>query len=723
MKKRIVKVSAILFCIIILIGAIASIVAISVWQHGGEYVRFDKNRLKDCFSSLVILDDNGEPLAESFVSGDFKQVSLSSLDEKTYMAFVCVEDKRFFSHGGIDTKRLVGALLANLKSGSFKEGASTISQQLIKNTHLSGGKTIKRKLNELMIVRELEENYSKEEILEMYLNTIYFGRRAYGIENAAEVYFGKSAAELTLSESAVLAGMIKAPNVYAPDKNIEKCKNRRNLVLDIMREQGVISQEALCNAKSEPINVAQRRLSEKNYASCVLDEACKLLNITERQLLTSDYIIETYCNQTVQNKIKTIAEKDNTQNSDGSAANLTFLLCDTIGNVQGYYCNGNQCKRRQVGSALKPIAVYTPALCEGQICPASPVLDEQTDFNGYKPSNAGKYYGWTTIQTAVEKSLNVPAVKTLNALTCKTAEKYLQKLGICGKQDLSLALGNINGGMDALGLAKCYTALANGGSACEVRFIKKISNANGVVYDGTIRSSHLVYDAASTCLMTDMLVKTAKCGTAKKLGELNFEVAAKTGTVGNATKNTDALVAGYTTDNIFVCWYYGDLSVSVTGGGAPCSLTANVLKELYSVNYPAAFERPTELVKTLKLDKNELYNNQKIVQSCDGEEFMFDCRRCPKAIDKKRLTCEKMDGYVKIALVDSDYQNWILEVDKGGVRSENAFTGVYFDRISDGAKYRAKLIGDNDEVLYVTQTCDFDDFIECKSVSEFWRDY
>lgn len=714
--------SAILFCTIILFGAIALIVAISVWQHSGEYVKFDKNRLKDCFSSLVILDDNGEPLVESFVSGDFKQVSLSALDKKTYMAFVCVEDKRFFSHGGIDTKRLVGALLANLKSGSFKEGASTISQQLIKNTHLSGGKTIKRKLNELMIVRELEENYSKEEILEMYLNTIYFGRRAYGIENAAEVYFGKSAPELTLSESAVLAGMIKAPNVYAPNKNIEKCKNRRNLVLDIMRKQGVISQDELSEAKNEPINVAQRRLSEKNYASCVLDEACKLLNITERQLLTSDYVIETYCNQTFQNKIKTIAEKDNAQNFDGSAADMTFLLCDTEGNAQGYYCKGNECKKRQAGSAFKPIAVYTPALCEGQIFPASPVLDEQTDFNGYKPSNAGKYYGWTTIQTAVEKSLNIPAVKTLNALTCKTAEKYLQKLGICGKQDLSLALGNINGGIDVVGLAKCYTALAKGGYANEIRFIKKIHNSNGVVYDETIRNSHFVYDSASSCLMTDMLVKTAKCGTAKKLGELNFEVAAKTGTVGNSVKNTDALVAGYTTENIFVCWYYGDLPVSMTGGGAPCALVANVLAEIYDDKHPSAFERPADLVKTLKIAKNELYNNQRIVQSCDGEEFMFDCRRCPKSIDEKRLTCEKMDGYVKIALTDSDCKNWILEVDKNGMRREVALIkGVYFDIISDDTKYRAKLMGDNDEVLYVTQTCNYEDFIECKSLSEFWK--
>lgn len=722
MKKRTVKIIAVIVCSVICVSFVSSAILLTKWQASDGYVKFDKNKLKDCFSELTILDADGKPFCEAYSGKDYKQVSLSALHDYTYMAFVCVEDKRFFSHKGIDVKRLVGATLANLKSGSFKEGASTISQQLIKNTHLTSGKTLKRKLNEMIIARELERNYSKNEILEMYLNTIYFGRRAYGIESAAEVYFGKSATELTLSESAILAGMIKAPNVYAPDKDTAKCLNRRNVVLELMKKQGVIGQEEFALAKSEDIKAsAGTNYRPSPYSERVIKEACRVLNISERQLLSSDYVIETYCDSAAQKQLAEIVERDDVKNIDGTKSNVTTVLCDVSGRVQAYYRRGEECEKRQAGSAFKPIAVYAPALSERIITEASPILDEPTDFNGYKPTNAGKYYGWTTVLNAVQKSLNVPAVKTLNALTCGVAEGYLAKLGYSGKQDLSLALGNVQGGTNALELAKCYTALANAGVATETRFIKKIYNEYGVLYDGEKAKHERVFDDAATCIMTDMLKKTAQNGTAKTLGTLNFDVAAKTGTVGNEHANSDAIVAGYTSDKVFVCWHYGNFPTNVYGGGAPCDVAKQVLSKVYQDYVPQKFEYSSSVVERA-IDDRELTKNQRIVPSECGSVYMFDVSNQPIAEPKFTIECSRLDDYAKIALTDqANVGKWVLIKTLNGEEQVLTLDNCYVDKYAPNALYCVKLLDKNGNVAFVSREYAAKDFENCTSVADFWK--
>ena len=228
MTKKVIKIVTISLCVTVLICSLSLLVFLTALQKSDGYVRYDESKLNDACFSLKIVDNSGNELTDAMYFGENKQVPLSSLHKYTYMAFVSVEDKRFFSHRGIDLKRVGGAVLHNVKSGGLKEGASTITQQLIKNTHLDNGKNFRRKVNEMLLALQLEKRHSKEEILEMYLNTIYFGRNAYGIENAANVYFDKKASDLTVAESALLAGMIKAPNSYAPDKNVAKCRKRRN---------------------------------------------------------------------------------------------------------------------------------------------------------------------------------------------------------------------------------------------------------------------------------------------------------------------------------------------------------------------------------------------------------------------------------------------------------------------------------------------------------------
>ena len=216
-------------------------------------VRLNPNKLVDTTRNVRVYDAHGDEVNLPALK---KCASFSALKSYVPNAFVAVEDKRFYSHEGFDYKRIGKAFLRNAASRSFREGASTISQQLIKNTHLSGEKTLTRKLKEMKLTRALEKRYSKDEILSLYLNSIYFGHGAFGIEEAAAFYFGKTAETLSPAESATLAALVKSPNNYSPFRNAEKCLTRRNCVLGLMRDQSFISAEEYAAAIAEPLPLA-----------------------------------------------------------------------------------------------------------------------------------------------------------------------------------------------------------------------------------------------------------------------------------------------------------------------------------------------------------------------------------------------------------------------------------------------------------------------------------
>ena len=695
MKRKFWKIFATVIAATIILCVLAGVLLINLFRHSKEFVSFDGNKLTEVYSALTVLDDDGQQIDEPLYIDDRKQIPLSALHDYTYMAFVAVEDKRFFQHSGIDYKRVAGATLHNLKSRSYKEGASTISQQLIKNTHLDNSKTLKRKLNEMMLTAELERKYSKKEILEMYVNTIYFGRNAYGIESAANVYFNKSSADLTLSESEILAGMIKAPNVYAPDKNAEKCKARRDTVLKFMLEQQLVDFDSYAAALNEPISYCPQTVQkEKNYVYMVMREACRLLNMTPLQLAKSGFVIETYCNGKLQEELRTLVSEDKTLNKKGGLSDMSAIVLNNDGGVQACLLRGETAgTKRQAGSTLKPVAVYAPALNEKIITQASPVLDEETDFNGYKPTNSGGYNGWTTIKYAVAKSLNVPAVKTLNALTLPVSESYLAKMGIKGKQNLSLALGNAEGGIDFLDLARCYGTLANDGVCNDVGFIKKIYCGDGLIYSRESQSQR-VFKSGANYLMSDMLVNTVENGTAKQLKNKNYSVAAKTGTVGNAQGNSDALVAGYTTENTFVVWYSGDLPNNVNGSAAPSAFADKLLKKLYATHAPKDFSPPSTVVR-IDVDKENLYANQLVTKCENGEKFWFDKANQPKSVAEKTVY-----DYTIEAKIVGDEVNLTLPKTEGiwqlyrktDKTEKLPLSGnVYSERISGDACYYAEL--------------------------------
>ncbi|MEG1527687.1 MAG: transglycosylase domain-containing protein [Clostridia bacterium] len=622
MKKKKAKIILITLSAILIVCLLAIVVSIICVVGNKEYVKFDENKLINASKSLVIVDNSNSKINNPTNSGK-KYVVLTELEDYTKNAFISIEDKRFYSHNGIDTKSILRAFLNNLISFSFKEGGSTISQQLIKNSHLSNTKTIKRKINEVLLSLQLEKHYSKNEILELYLNSIYFGKNAYGIERASKLYFNVPSNKLTLSQSATLAGIIKAPNQYSPLVDKEKCINRRNTVLATMLENKYIDKEQYQNALEENIEVATITNNDcyDCYVDGVIKQACDLLNMTPTQLENSELLIQTYLDEKISKDLADTIEKDEEKDIHGQEISKSAMLLDNkTRGIIGYFSNNEDFlyARKQIGSVAKPLAVYAPALDLNEISPKSPILDEPTNFNGYKPNNyANMYYGWTTVDKAIEKSLNIPAIKILNTIGTQKSREYLRKNGIkTTKQDdnLTLALGCISQGVNIIELTQSYATFANDGEFSNASFIKSISNKQGIIYTHT-PSVKKVFNAETAFLMTNMLCDVAKYGTAKKINQ-PYQVACKTGTVsGNDNANSQAILCGYTTQHTFTVWLSKEnlLTNQTMGSNQPTLIAKKILNKIYN-DAPQNFEIPQN-IQEVTIDLDELYKKHRLIQA------------------------------------------------------------------------------------------------------------
>ena len=365
-------------------------------------ISFDKAMLEAQNKSIDIYDIENNKINE--LSGKKALIRLEELPNYVPKSFISIEDKSFYKHNGLNYKRMLKAFINNLKSRSLKEGASTISQQLIKNTHLSNEKTITRKINEMALARELERNFTKDEILETYLNVIYFGNGAYGLENASQTYFGKPAKDLEIEESAMLAGMIKSPRTYSPIYNMENALNRRNLVLKEMNRDGYLTDDEYANASQKPIEInnGMSHNAVKNfYEEATLLEAENILGISENQIAINGYKIFTYQvpkdQKSLHDAITNLGNYD--KNQYGNIADGCGICIDSkTGGINAFDAKSiydviNM--KRSPGSAIKPILVYAPALETGKINPSTMILDEQKSFGNYSPKNVGnQYYGW-----------------------------------------------------------------------------------------------------------------------------------------------------------------------------------------------------------------------------------------------------------------------------------------------------------------------------------------
>lgn len=568
----------------------------------------DANKLKGADNVVIICDENGNEITNASIEMKNKSVKVENLQADTVNAFIASEDRSFYKHNGLNYKRMLKALYKNITSRSFKEGASTISQQLIKNTHLSSDKTIKRKLNEIKLTKKLEKKYDKNQILEMYLNTIYFGHNCYGLQSAAQFYFDKKAEQLNLEESATIVGLLTSPNNYSPFKNPEKSIKRRNIVLKNMKDCGYINDKEYTAAVNSPLNAITPKTggNYNDYINAVFDEL-EELNFNFYSL-ANGCTIKTYLNTSLQQQI----------DSTSYPCDNTVIVTDNkSGGVNAYKTSINGAKR-QPGSTAKPIFVYGPAINERQVSPYTKILDEKIDFGGYSPENYdNKYHGYVTVSESIQNSYNVPAVKTLNNLTLEKAEKYLTAMNIKlddNEKNLSLALGGMSYGLSIKELADRYSIFPNGGNYSKSGFIKEITLKDGTAIYTRHPQTNNVFSEGTCSLMNEMLIETTKKGTAKKLKTFNFDVATKTGTCGNEKGNTDAYAVSYTSDHCVAVWL-GDKDnkrLDVTGGKDCCNIMKVILENLYSKNYPSALDVKTGTSR-LTIDREEYSMNNNFV--------------------------------------------------------------------------------------------------------------
>ncbi|MFS0726192.1 transglycosylase domain-containing protein [Paenibacillus sp. 1P07SE] len=552
-------------------------VAASAWINGQ-----DIDRLEDPLPEpTLILDMDGEP-ASQLAAARLVPISIEEMPQTLLDGIVAVEDQRFYDHGGISISAMARAFIRNTQAGGVVEGASTITQQLAKNLFLSADRTYDRKLKEAALAMKIDRTYTKDEILEMYLNQIYFGEGAWGVQQASRTYFGKDASELTLAESAMLAALPKAPSHYSPFVDKARALQRRNLVLKLMQQQGKISEQEMQQAQAEEVTLYEGSPNElagqyQSYVNHLISEAEALYSLTEDDLLRGGYRIYSTLDPKVQQAMEDVYREDELfpASPDETIVQSGAVILDPrTGGIRGIvgrrgdpvfrgYNYATQLKR-QPGSAFKPIAVYAPAL-EAGYTPYSRLEDVETDFEGYQPRNADRRTrGVVTLEQAVESSYNIPAVWLLNEVGVARGLEYIHRLGIPTTdhdRSLSLALGGMNEGVSPLQMASAYSAFANEGKRTTPHAILRIERKDGSLVAEAKVEEQQVLAAETAYMMTELLQGVVEEGTGQK-AKLPRPVAGKTGTTQlpdlpefkGLSGARDTWFVGYTPELVAAVW-------------------------------------------------------------------------------------------------------------------------------------------------------------------------
>lgn len=606
-----------------------------------EWKEFDPKSVRENLSlSTTVYDRDGQTIARLFSETDRTYVEYEDISPDVINAFLAVEDTRFFEHNGIDIVRIFGALLEDLKSGRIKQGASTISQQLVKVSSLTDDQTLSRKTQEMLMAFKLEQEYSKEEILELYLNYVNFGAGAYGIQTASQRYFGVDADELTLSQSALLAGIVKSPSGYAPHLNFQKSIQRRDLILDLMEENGFISGEECQQAKDEVISLDKMTKADAYphgyYLDTALSEASQILGISYSEVLEGGYSIYTTMDSDVQEIAEEVmANPDNFPEdaADGVAAQGSLVVLNPKDSSivaimggrehtvrQGF--NRATDMQRQPGSTIKPIIAYAPAFEQDGYTTTTFLLDEAQDFDGYSPTSS-KYHGWVTVRTALAKSLNNPALQTLETVGVENGKNYASNVGIPFAEEdtgLSLALGGFTYGVSPVNLCGAYVPFANGGYYKTPYSVSKIVDSSGNVVYANQENAYGVLSAETSFLISSVLQTCVEEGTAKNLKLENVPLSAKTGTASmpNSDKNKDAWVVAYNSQYAICAWVGFDtpdedhlLEKGSTGGSYPTKIAKAMFSKIYSGKQGPELSVPSE-IQTAKLDKLALEEEHEV---------------------------------------------------------------------------------------------------------------
>jgi len=510
--------------------------------------------------NVRIVDVQGGLIANRGTTGG-EAVSLAEMSPFIPQAVMAIEDRRFKSHFGIDPIGLARAIVTNVTSGRAVQGGSTLTQQLAKNLFLSPDRTLERKVQEVMLALWLEHKYTKDQILEMYLNRVYLGSGAYGVDAASRRYFNKPAKDVNLMEAATLAGLLKAPSRLSPARDPEAAATRARLVLGAMREEGMIDDRQVAIAESEPPTRAPSywQGSENYFADRVVAEIPALIGETKSDITvetTVDLNLQRVGEEAIKDQISTNGKKMNVSQGALVSIDGTGAVRALVG---GYDYAASQFDRvtdarRQPASSFKPF-VYLTALEQGRT-PDSVRNDAPVRIGKWTPSNDnGKYMGEVTLATALSHSLNSVSAQLVMEVGPQTVIDTAHRLGVQSKLEpnASLALGTSE--VSLLELTDAYVPFANGGYRAPVYFITKITDADGkVLYQRQDGIGPRVIDERNVGMMNAMLRKTVEDGTAKRAA-FGWPAAGKTGTSQNFR---DAWFVGYTSNLTTGVWFGND---------------------------------------------------------------------------------------------------------------------------------------------------------------------
>ena len=597
-----------------------------------------QNSTEDTFRAAqtsFVYDSNGKLIAKLNGEKDVSYLRYEEIPSTIISAVISIEDKKFYRHHGIDFQAIIRAGIAMVRDGEVTQGGSTITQQLARTVFLTTDKTWERKIEEMFIALELEKIYSKNQLLEFYLNNIYYANGYYGIAAASEGYFQKDPDKLTLSESAFLCAIPNNPTIYNPLTNKENTMKRRNRILYGMLKDGMIDETIYLKEKSQEIMLTQREKLKNDYVETYIyecatealmekkgfsfqlyfdqkqeeDEYMKaywnLYQECKKSLYTGGYRIYTSLDLTMQEKLQQVIDESlatyTETNEEGiyqlqgagvCIDNGTGFVKAIVGgrnqNLDGYTLNRGYQSYRQPGSAIKPIVVYTPILERGYT-PDSIVIDEKIEDGPIQNT----YLGEMLLRDAVEQSRNPVAWKLFQELTPEVGLSYPIKMNFqrIDKEDYRLptALGGMTNGVSPLEMAAGYETIENDGKYRKPSCIVRIENADGEVIIETAMEEQVVYKQTAARMMTDILTGVLTKGTAAGYGVTSMPSAGKTGTTND---NKDGWFIGYTryyTTSVWVGYDMPKELLELQGGTFPARIWSQFMNEIHTGLAPLEF--------------------------------------------------------------------------------------------------------------------------------------
>ncbi|MDB5642793.1 MAG: penicillin-binding protein [Hyphomicrobiales bacterium] len=570
---------AICVCGVWVLVAVGGIIA---W-HASQLPPIDKLTVPKRPPNIAITGDDGRLLANRGDTGG-AAISLRELPAYVPKAFIAIEDRRFYHHWGIDPVGVTRALVRNTSGRGNMQGGSTLTQQLAKNLFLTQERTMSRKVQEAILAFWLERKFSKDQILELYLNRVYFGSGAYGVEAAARKYFGHGARETTLPEAAMLAGLMKAPTKLAPNRNPAAAADRASQVITAMAQEGMITDRMAALAIMQPATVSRETAGSINYAADfvmdVLDETVGAID--------EDIVVST----TLSSEKQAAAEKALTDELDKSGKRFgvtqgALVSLDPNGQIKALVGGRNYTEsqfnravsaRRQPGSAFKPF-VYLTALERG-MTPETIRDDAPINVRGWQPENSSQdYQGQVTLKRALAMSLNTVAVRLGLEVTPKAVVATAHRLGVSSElqANASIALGTSE--VSPLELVSAYAPFANGGIRVQPHIITRVRTARGkLLYQRKGASFGRVIDIAQVGMMNAMLQETLSIGTARHAELPGWQAAGKTGT---SQDYRDAWFVGYTSQLVTGVWLGNDdnsPTKKTSGGNLPVNIWSKYMR-------------------------------------------------------------------------------------------------------------------------------------------------